>query len=146
MAKVRLADRFPNLQLIFTIGQALLPASTSHSDYKHILNSTVGVVFLGTPFRGSDGTWAAQTRVQVAKIVGNHASDTLLSVLEKKSGIRNEIRHEFVKLLRSHWKGESRIVCFYETRETSVYKAIVSERISSMMTQILVRSPFQISE
>jgi hypothetical protein len=71
--------------------------------------------------------------------MGYEASNILLSVLERESGMLSEIRHEFVQLLRSHWKEQRRIVCFHETKKTSVYKAILPARIANRLTEILVR-------
>ncbi|KAK4222255.1 hypothetical protein QBC38DRAFT_460598 [Podospora fimiseda] len=59
------------------------------SAYRHILLSTVGIVFLATPFQGSDAAKQARWQVLVSGIMGEQASDQLIQDLKQQ--------HDFVR-------------------------------------------------
>ncbi|RYP16975.1 hypothetical protein DL765_004817 [Monosporascus sp. GIB2] len=71
------------------LAEAINRAAQEGSPYRHVLFSTVGVVFLGTPFRGSDAARQAQWQVVVGGILGEQTSDHLVRDLEQK--------HHFVR-------------------------------------------------
>lgn len=78
-------------------------------DFANIRLSTVGIIFLGAPFQGSDaavyGEWLAQLTL---------LDSTLLKSLKKDSPSLHALSRDF-------WNSHSEwdIVCFYENRETS---------------------------
>ncbi|KAK4445381.1 hypothetical protein QBC34DRAFT_429156 [Podospora aff. communis PSN243] len=68
--------------------------------YKYVLSQTKRIVFLGTPFRGSDAMEAAKYRAVLAGLLGSKSSVELLQVLE--NGPRDgELTDPFVDLLVS---------------------------------------------
>jgi len=88
---------------------------SSGGDYGGIVSSISGIVFLGTPFRGSPASTlgAIITRCTSALGFGSHAM--LLNTLGDHS--------ERLDLLLSHFlviakQFDIRLVCFYETKPT----------------------------
>ncbi|RYP57001.1 hypothetical protein DL770_010782 [Monosporascus sp. CRB-9-2] len=71
------------------LAEAINRAAQEGSPYRHVLFSTVGIVFLGTPFQGSDAARQAQWQVVVGGILGEQTSDHLIQDLEQK--------HHFVR-------------------------------------------------
>lgn len=141
----------PNRPLIFVascyggliLAKALLYAANRHSPYSHVLDATCGIIFLGTPFRGSRGVNAAQTRVMIAKALGHETNQHLLDILERENGILDEIREEFAELaLDLHlrqWRGDDlkRIVFCFETEKTFIYKRYLSSGFLKVFSQPL---------
>ncbi|KAI8632705.1 hypothetical protein F5Y19DRAFT_471874 [Xylariaceae sp. FL1651] len=132
--------RFQNNPIIFIascyggliLAKALIQASIRHNDYSHILDATSAIMFLGTPFRGSNGTTAAQTRVTVARAMGGDTNENLLKVLTREDGILEETRERFAELMLDHFDGSQRMVFFHETRPTEVAKAIIPQSYLEM--------------
>ena len=93
-----------------------------HSPERTILSRTKGIVFLGTPFRGSQGAGAAEYRIMVAGLVGGStASDSLLRVLDDNPGDRGELTDAFVTLASEH---RIALDFFYETEKTDIANAL----------------------
>jgi hypothetical protein len=70
------------------LAEALTRAAQEGSPYRQVLFSTVGIVFLATPFHGADAHREAQWHVVVAGIMGEQTSDRLVRDLDR--------RHDFV--------------------------------------------------
>ncbi|KAF7524554.1 hypothetical protein G7054_g11381 [Neopestalotiopsis clavispora] len=109
------ASSFGGLLLI----RALHRASERESKYHHILQSTAGVIFLGTPFQGSDETFrtAAQQRAIVAAMTNKQGSDDLVSYLQQDHKI-DELVQVFLETAKQP-QFSFPITCFYETLESN---------------------------
>jgi len=81
--------------------KALLHSNESHESlYKDIVDSTVGVVFLGTPLRGSTlANWGA-LGADFAYVVKDINKD-IVKLLRPDSEVLFELRHSFIQLVRS---------------------------------------------
>lgn len=97
-----------------------MATSTTQSEYKDILDSTVGIVFLGTPFKGSPGTKVGQLRVHISRGLNYDASGHLLDVLNCSTGLLDELTNSFAFMARSH-QHYLPLVCFYETEPTLLH-------------------------
>ncbi|KAI0438194.1 hypothetical protein F4803DRAFT_555268 [Xylaria telfairii] len=100
------------------LAKALLLASEEkRSRYKLIVK---GIVFLGTPFRGSGAISAGNMLVLLKQqIFGGTASSSLFKVLGEEPGDRNELTDNFVTLAeRENWP----MVMFFEDKETNIMK------------------------
>jgi len=90
-------------------------AQSSGGGYGGIVSSISGIVFLGTPFRGSPAsTWGAII-TRFTSAMGLRSHSTLFSTLEDHS--------ERLDLLLSHFlviakQFDIQLVCFYETKPT----------------------------
>ncbi|KFZ17155.1 hypothetical protein V502_04720 [Pseudogymnoascus sp. VKM F-4520 (FW-2644)] len=95
------------------IEQAIV-SSRLHSEYRHIAESTVGVIFLGTPHRGSE---AAKWGVLIASLgeVWGSTEQRILKDLQKQSGTLTDRLHDFSSWLFSE---SVPVVCYWEQLET----------------------------
>jgi hypothetical protein len=105
--------------------QALLQARASEdgSPAQQVLNRVIGIIFLGTPFRGSPVAEAAQLRIQVVRSFGKETHQALIDDLCRQNGRLDELVHEFGEFVH---RPSSRIPikCFYERKYTNVTKAL----------------------
>lgn len=97
--------------------KALTMAAAGYSRHQGILDATVGVLCLGTPFRGSRGTLPGQFRVFVARAITGDATNRLLSVLDSSSGTLDDLTHSFSQMMRFH---HIPMTCVYETEHCSL--------------------------
>lgn len=74
-----------------------------------IYQSVVGVVFMGTPHRGSDKVSFADMLVLAAKVTWRKPNDELLNSLKSNAGILNQQRANFTTIM-----GNFFVVCLYE--------------------------------
>ena len=90
-------------------------AQSSGGDYEDIVSSTSGIVFLGTPFRGSPAsTWGTIiTRCTSALGLGSHT--VLLKTLEEHSERLDLLLSDFLVISKQF---DIRLLCFYETKPT----------------------------
>jgi len=90
-------------------------AQSSGGGYGGIVSSISGIVFLGTPFRGSPAsTWGAViTRAASALGLGSH--DMLLRTLEDRSERLDVLLSHFLVIAKQF---DIQLVCFYETKPT----------------------------
>ena len=80
-----------------------------------IYRLTAGVVFMGTPHRGSDKVQLAEILVRVAKITWRKPNEELLQSLRSNAGALNQQRASFTTIM----DGFS-VVCLYESEPTGV--------------------------
>lgn len=110
------------------IWKALHRASESHNEYHYILKSTVGVMFLGTPFQGSSKGFltAVHLRLAVAVAMGGETADGLLNYLNNNENERrqlDDVVQQFCEMVASK-SFNFPIRCFYETHRTDFSKII----------------------
>ena len=112
------------MELIPGTLKALLWAAEPYykrEEYREILCLTVGVAFLGTPFRGSwdAGYTAAQLWIAVAIATGGEHSKELPQYLREGSSHQpsplDELADKFCELVK-YQAYKFDIVCIYETR------------------------------
>ena len=80
-----------------------------------IYRYTAGVVFMGTPHRGSDKVQLADMLVLAAKVTWRKPNDELLNALRLNAGVLNQQRANFTTIM----DGLS-VVCLYESQPTSI--------------------------
>lgn len=121
------------------LAKALCLASRADAAEREVLNAAQGIIFLGTPFRGSGGVTAANIRVLIAEIMGADASSRLIRVLQNETGSLSEIRHHFCSIIRQRWKKPCRVACFFETKPTRLLNVIkfLPKAISDLKTMVV---------
>ncbi|KAH8880627.1 hypothetical protein GQ53DRAFT_669415, partial [Thozetella sp. PMI_491] len=96
-------------------------------EYRGILRSTVGIAFLGTPFRGAHESFctANQLRISVAMQASGEASSDLIRYLQKDNGGRelDESIQRFCEMVENE-EYKFPMVCFYETQRTDFTKVL----------------------
>ena len=92
---------------------------TSNGPLAYILHSTTGLVFLGTPFRGSPSTKQAQIVVDTARAFGFKSTKALLEHLFPGSDKLVDLTRKFSILASSE---SFNIVCFFEQLRTPIIR------------------------
>jgi hypothetical protein len=105
--------------------QALLRAEHFPDEWPGVYSATMGVVFLGTPFRGAPGL----TQSEMIRAVDASYKDTIqkeiLRIHDPDDELLLEMVHDFEKILgRSSIR--PRLTCFFEQKPCNV-KAIVGK-------------------
>ncbi|KAK4663369.1 hypothetical protein QC763_0097850 [Podospora pseudopauciseta] len=120
------------------LAEAIIRAAQEGSAYKHILLSTVGIVFLATPFQGSDAAKQARWQVLVKGIMGEQASDQLIKDLEQSHDFVHQRVQKFAEIANAK-AVQLPLSCFFETRKTEMLRGILSpgwaERLSRSSTR-----------
>lgn len=80
-----------------------------------IYRSTVGVVFLGTPHRGSDKAGLAQIVQEVAKLALRKPNEKLLKNLERESDVLEHQRKSFASVSE-----KMSLRCLFEEKPTGI--------------------------
>lgn len=81
--------------------------------------STVGAIFLATPFYGTDAASPASWLVVIKRIMGEQASDQLIQDLNKRHGYIWQRIKRFAELANADAL-RLPICCFFETLETNI--------------------------
>jgi len=122
--------------------QAINRAAQEGSPYRHILLSTVGIVFLATPFHGSDAAKQARWHVLVAGIMGEQASEQLIQDLEQRHDFVRQRVQKFTEIANAE-AVRLPLSCFFETRKTEMLRCILSrgwaKKLSTVVTHKIVR-------
>ena len=117
-----------HISLIASLLKALVFASKigahepDYEDFQSIVKATAGIVFLGTPHRGSNfakwGLWKAMT----GQMLGYKAYQEQLKALQIDSttSILPELNEDFRSIRNSSSLRDLKVVCFYETKEVAL--------------------------
>ncbi|KAK4116036.1 hypothetical protein N656DRAFT_786535 [Canariomyces notabilis] len=109
------------------LAEAINRAAQQGSAYRHILLSTIGIVFLATPFHGTDAAKQARWQVLVAGIMGEQASDQLIQDLEQKHDLVRQRVQKFTEIAKAE-AVRLPLYCFFETKKTELLRRILSPR------------------
>jgi hypothetical protein len=99
--------------------KALERASQMEGVSLGVLQSTVGVIFLGTPIRGTKSASAIEWINFVSGILGKKPSNSLTRDLDGHSGVLNDHIHRFSAVIKQK-KYALEIRCFFEQQKTRV--------------------------
>ncbi|EPE30856.1 alpha/beta-Hydrolase [Glarea lozoyensis ATCC 20868] len=113
--------------------QALLVAAeTGHKHYKPIWENTIGVLFFGTPHRGSSLAAYGAQLARVPTALSMKPTPQLLESLSTGSFILGELNGKFRKLMDKN-RGSREIASFYETRTMLAWRSLVVEQASALI-------------
>jgi protein SERAC1 len=90
-----------------------LSNGSSHEYLKELDHCTIGIIFLGTPHRGSDVASLPQVAFNVLKAFGKQGNKDLLELFDRNSTELENISRDFAEWVnknRSHFN----MMCFYE--------------------------------
>ncbi|KAK4223171.1 putative kinesin light chain [Podospora fimiseda] len=107
------------------LAEAINRAAQEGSAYRHILLSTAGIVFLATPFHGSDAAKQARWQVLVSGILGEQTSNQLIQDLEQKHDFVRQRVQKFTEIANAE-AVRLPLSCFFETRKTEMLRRILS--------------------
>ncbi|KAK4652643.1 hypothetical protein QC762_0075260 [Podospora pseudocomata] len=120
------------------LAEAIIRAAQEGSAYKHILLSTVGIVFLATPFQGSDAAKQARWQVLVKGIMGEQASDQLIKDLEQSHDFVHQRVQKFAEIANAK-AVQLPLSCFFETRKTEMLRRILSPGWAKRLSRSVTR-------
>ena len=115
------------------LAKAVTRAAQEGSLYRHILAATVGIVFLATPFRGSDAAREATWQVVVGGVMGNHTSDQLVRDLKQKYARIHELVQKFAEIASAD-AAHLPLYCFYETKPTKILRQTLPPKLAAMIS------------
>lgn len=109
-----------DIQRILTDDKALIKSAAYQSHVRHlslgsIYHHTKGVIFLGTPHRGSDKTDLANIIASVAKFSLRQPNKRLVRALSRDSDVLENQREQFTTITR-----ETPIICIREELPTAI--------------------------
>jgi hypothetical protein len=89
------------------------------ANFQYLTSSTVGIVFLGTPHRGTEAAKWGEIVATSAKALGFGFEDSILKDLRKDSENLRDLLYKFTL-----WANRTRlsIVCFYEQHKSDYLK------------------------
>lgn len=110
--------------------QAINRAAQHGSQYDDIIMAVAGIIFLATPFRGSDASKQAQWQVVVGGIMGNDTSTRLVDDLEKNDKELLKITKSFAEIAGAR-AANLPLYFFFETRKTEMLRKFLSPSTAS---------------
>ena len=114
-------------------------ASLAGSRYIDLLSAVSGVVFLGTPLRGTTIAKLTQWISFLRSIWGKETSSTLLRRLEDQDPYLESVVQGFASLAIAR---SIPVHCFYETRETRFAKAMLNQQLARLFGSVKVGPQF----
>lgn len=108
--------------------QALNSAAMEGSNYSFVRYATVGVVFLGTPFKGTDAHRKAQWLIAYGGLIGEKTSIELIKDLDKNTGVLNDLVDDFARSANTR-NYHLPMHCFFETKATNLSKKVLPKRL-----------------
>lgn len=137
---VFIASCFGGLVLV----EAINRAGQEGSPHRQTLLSTVGAVFLATPFNGADASREAKWQVVIGGVMGKDCSNELVQDLERKQDfVRGQVRM-FTEIANAD-SIRLPLYCFYETKKTEILRRFLppnwAKRISTRFTYKIVYYP-----
>jgi hypothetical protein len=120
----KLKDPFSGAVLIHD--QALVDAHLEQQTYPYMYDSTIGLIFFGTPFRGTDKTTIA-TIVELA--TQKFGEDQVLKTALRTSEGDDEALTSLVERYHRTARGsiKPKVACFFEQRPTNVARIVNKE-------------------
>lgn len=108
-------------------------------DYEAIVTCTMGCVFFGSPFRGSD---MAKIALLYSSVFGNEAYESLLSFMKtEKNDFLDELTDDFMEI-SNKLVPPIELICFWEQVATDISYA---DRLTSNLPGLLQHSFFRVS-
>jgi len=123
-----------HLQLTNAV-QASVLARNDDEEWKPIYKSTIGLLTLGTPFRGADGMKHREiVEAALREYTEEEVRDETIEILQRENQTLNDLVAEFCKIHKR--EGQAQIACFYETGYTDVGKVVGGEKRVVSITQL----------
>ncbi|KAL8937621.1 MAG: hypothetical protein Q9216_004336 [Gyalolechia sp. 2 TL-2023] len=101
--------------------KALVSAKLHEEDYPSVIKTVAGIVFLGTPHRGSNSQSKASVIASIASSVALGEHSSLLKVLDKDSEILTDLLHDFTRTVGAIGIP---LFCFFEQHKSDVSKVL----------------------
>ncbi|KAI9672821.1 MAG: hypothetical protein M1831_000257 [Alyxoria varia] len=119
------------------VAQALERAFRSETKYADLLKNTAGVIFLGSPLRGTATAGPAQQLAYLRGAFGKSTSETLLNGLKENDVHLRTVIQDFAEGAISR---KLQIRCFYETQQTNIANAAMNRWIAQIFPKTMLVS------
>jgi hypothetical protein len=116
--------------------QAFNLSKASSSNYKDIAASTTGIVFMGTPHRGT-GSITSQTLLYTVIAAEVETEDYVLRNLSGDNETLVDVVSEFAELANAA-TARPKIVCFFEKKSTAVGRIVGDASMKVRVTSCLI--------
>lgn len=113
-----------------------MSAKLHEEDYPSIIRSVAGVVFLGTPHRGSGSQSKASLIASIASAVSLGEHSSLLKIVDKDSEMLADLLHDFSRTVNTM---SIPLFCFFEQHKSDVAKVLKFKGSKMVMPGIKVR-------
>lgn len=113
--------------------QAINREAQEGSPYRNVLLSTVGTVFLGTPFQGSDVAGLAGWQVAISGIMGEQTSNELIRDLDKNHDLLHRRIQKFTEIANAD-SVRLPMACFFETKPTEMLRRLLPRSLATQMS------------
>src|SRR6266480_7192678 len=126
------ADSFQALILASQV-QPTNASRSEHENHRDILSAVAGIIFLGTPHRGTNFSFWGQIKGLwgTMRSVSTHAE--LISILKADSVMITYLQEEFGSLCLDSRLSGLKLFCYYEMRELSLPPHIVVDQHSACL-------------
>ncbi|KAL8833814.1 MAG: hypothetical protein Q9170_004074 [Blastenia crenularia] len=101
--------------------EALVMAKLHEEDYPSIIRSVAGIIFLGTPHRGSNSQSKASVIASIASAVSLGEHSSLLKVVDKDSEMMADLLHDFTRTVTTI---SIPLFCFFEQHKSDITKVV----------------------
>ena len=116
-----------------------MSAKLHEEDYPSVIRSVAGVIFLGTPHRGSKSQSKASLLASIAASVALGEHSSLLKVLDKESEILADLLHDFTRTVNTV---AIPLFCFFEQHKSDIAKVLKFKGSKMLMPTFKVRATF----
>lgn len=110
--------------------QAICVAKSRQETFPFVFTSTVGCIFLGTPFRGTKSQAKASFVANVVSLAGVGQDSSLLKMLEPGSEKLVELGDEFFRIAK---QSNLEAFCFFEQQPSDLGKMLGSIGVHHMV-------------
>ncbi|MCJ1269015.1 hypothetical protein MMC22_008903 [Lobaria immixta] len=100
---------------------AVVSAKLHEEDYLSVIRSVAGVIFLGTPHRGSNSQSKASVIASIASAVSLGEHSSLLKAVDKDSEMLADLLHDFTRTVNTM---SIPLFCFFEQHKSDVAKVL----------------------
>ena len=97
----------------------MVSANSQGDSFHYLALSTVGVVFLGTPHRGSKAAKWGDIVAKTAKALGLGSEDSILKDIREDSEHSRDLLYEFTLWAK---RASLTLICFFEQHKTDYAK------------------------
>lgn len=119
------------------IASQVLSSNSTRTEYENnrdFLSAVAGVIFLGTPHRGSSFTLLAGLKIGVGKrLLQVKSNEEIVSILKPDSYTLDELQREFAQLCVDERMLDLKLVCYYEMRDVFLLRTMVVSRDSALL-------------
>ncbi|KAI0478457.1 hypothetical protein GGR56DRAFT_630397 [Xylariaceae sp. FL0804] len=117
------------------IASKAVQAAVEHqAEFRGVLMSLAGIVFLASPLKGTRMKKALDWHILISTLMGKQVSDTLYKDLDARTDVLQDLAHYLTSCANGNWETWYRfpIFCFFETKKTQVFKAILGNWINKV--------------